>query len=273
MLPQLIETAELRQHLNDKGLMIIDLCRDEIYRQQHIPGAIHVNPQELVSGVKPATGKLPPITRLNSLFSRIGYAKNKHIVAYDDEGGGWAGRFIWTLDVIGHGHSSLLNGGLLAWVADQLPVTSEIPDVQATQVSVTVNRDVIAEKEDVLKGIETTGTVIWDARSPEEFTGTKIFAARGGHIPGAINLDWLELMDRNNQLRLRSDIRNLIEDRGIRSANSVITHCQTHHRSGLTYLVGKLLGLNIKAYHGSWSEWGNDPDTPIENPALSTKNS
>ena len=112
-----------------------------------------------------------------------------------------------------------------------------------------------------------------NCRPWEEIAGTKIFAARGGHIPGAINLDWLELMDRNNQLRLRTDIRNLIEDRGIRSANSVITHCQTHHRSGLTYLVGKLLGLNIKAYHGSWSEWGNDPDTPIENPALSTKNS
>ncbi len=74
-------------------------------------------------------------------------------------------------------------------------------------------------------------------------------------------------MDTDRQLRIRSDIADLLDSIGISADKKIITHCQTHHRSGLTYLVGKLLGLNIMAYHGSWSEWGNDPDMHIDNPS------
>ena len=94
MRPDLIEPADLSQLLGDKNLMIIDLSRYEVYQQYHIPGAIHVGPEELISGEKPATGRLPPLARINALFSRIGYSPDKHMVVYDDEGGGWAGRFI-----------------------------------------------------------------------------------------------------------------------------------------------------------------------------------
>lgn len=267
MFPRLIETTDLEAHLSDDNLLLVDLCRDEIYSQYHIPGAVHVAPSELVSGIKPATGKLPSVERLMALFSRIGYDKSRQIVAYDDEGGGWAGRFIWTLDVIGHKGSSLLNGGLIAWMNDHLPVTSDIPKVEPREVSLSIDGNVIAEKEDVFQALDSNNIVIWDARSPEEYQGTKVVAARGGHIPGAVNLDWLELMDRENHFRLRADLEQLLADHGIDRSRSVITHCQTHHRSGLSYFAGTLLGLDIKAYHGSWSEWGNDPDTPIENPA------
>ena len=87
---------------------------------------------------------------------------------------------------------------------------------------------------------------------------------RGGHIPGAINLDWLDTMDRQNNLKLMPQMQALLDAHGITQDKSIITHCQTHHRSGLTYLIGKMLGYKIRAYHGSWSEWGNDSDTPIE---------
>jgi thiosulfate/3-mercaptopyruvate sulfurtransferase len=119
----------------------------------------------------------------------------------------------------------------------------------------------------VLASLNDANTQIWDARSPEEYMGTKVVAARGGHIPGAINIDWLEMMDRQRGLRLREDLAELITAKGFESSSKIMTHCQTHHRSGLTYLVGKMLDLNIKAYHGSWSEWGNDSDTPIDNPS------
>ena len=88
-----------------------------------------------------------------NLFTRIGYQPDKHIVAYDDEGGGWAGRFIWTLDVITHTRSSYLNGGLIAWAAARLPLTEIVPVVEPTVVNLTINTDVIAEKEDVLASI------------------------------------------------------------------------------------------------------------------------
>lgn len=268
MLPLIIEPEVLSEAVQgDANLLVVDLCSDENYARHHVPGAVHVSPGELVSGVRPAVGKLPELARLESLFSRIGYSKDQHIVAYDDEGGGWAGRFIWTLDVIGHAKSSYLNGGLYAWAEARLPLTQELAEVKPTDVSIELHPGVIAEKDDVLEGLDKDNVQIWDARSPEEWSGAKVVAARGGHIPGAINLDWLELMDRHRALRLREDVGELVKSRGFRSDAEIITHCQTHHRSGLSYLVGKMLGLNIRAYHGSWSEWGNDPETPIDNPA------
>lgn len=266
-LPLLVEPELLHQHLGDKNLLIVDLCGEENWLKHHLPGAVHVTPSKLVSGVKPATGKLPGKGRLTSLFKKIGLNDRRQVVAYDDEGGGWAGRFIWTLDVIGHRNSSLLNGGLVAWFNEGYPVTAQADPVEPCDIAITINPSVIAEKEDVLKASREDDTVIWDARSPEEYAGYRVAAARGGHVPSAVNLDWLELMDRDRNLRLREDLDSLLADRGIDPAKKVITHCQTHHRSGLTYFVGKLKRMDIRAYHGSWSEWGNDPETPVNNPA------
>lgn len=268
MLPLLVEAETLHEYLDEEKLLIIDLCSDENYQRFHLPGAIHVRPQELISGIKPAAGKLPSLDRLNALFSRIGYSEDLHIVVYDDEGGGWAGRFIWTLDIIGHTSTSYLNGGLIAWANAELPLTNEVPQPEPTAARLQIDTRFIAEKTDVMASIGDDTILIWDARSPEEYSGTRVVAARGGHVPGAINLDWLELMDPQRQLRLVTNLAEVIAAKGFDQAESVITHCQTHHRSGLSYLAGKLLGLNISAYHGSWSEWGNDPDTPIDNPAL-----
>ena len=263
-LPMLCEPEQLLEHLDAPELLIVDLCRDQVFARYHIPGALHVRPAELLCGIEPATGKLPDIEQLNTLFARLGYRDDKHIVAYDDEGGGWAGRFFWTLEVLGHQYASCLNGGLIAWVAEGKPVTTQLVPPTPTQVKLEINSQAIAEQEDVMQAINAPDTIIWDARSPEEYAGTKVTAARNGHIPGAINLDWLEVMDQDNHLKLRKDLRHFLNARGITDASKVITHCQTHHRSGLTYLVGRILGMKIKAYPGSWSEWGNDPRTPIE---------
>ena len=268
MIPLLLEPKALAKLLQDEtensAHLIVDLCQEKNYEQHHISGAVHVSPKELISGDYPAVGKLPTLKKLEILFSRIGYQPEKHIIAYDDEGGGWAGRFLWTLDVIGHHRSSYLNGGLISWHKDQLPLTQVVPKAHSSNVSLSINPKFIAEKEEVLASIKDSNTKIWDARSVEEYNGSKVFSARGGHIPGAISLDWLELIDRGRALRLREDLADLLEARGFKRANKIITHCQTHHRSGLSYLVGKLLDLNIKAYHGSWAEWGNDPRSPIE---------
>jgi thiosulfate/3-mercaptopyruvate sulfurtransferase len=264
MLPLIISPETFKSHLDDPDLLIIDICREENYVAGHIPGAIHIAPSDLVAGVKPATGKLPGIERLNALFSAIGYAPDKQIVVYDDEGGGWAGRFVWTLDVIGHVKTAYLDGGLPAWIAAGLPLTTKQPAIMVTHTNLQVDTRYIAEKEDVLASISDPETLIWDARSVEEYAGTKILAARGGHVPGAVNLDWLDTMDSQNNLKLMPNLQELLDSRGLTRDKSIITHCQTHHRSGLTYLIGKMLGYPIRAYHGSWSEWGNDPDMPIE---------
>lgn len=266
MFPLILEPEELLESPRQESLLLIDLSPAPLYRQAHLPGAVHVMPAELISGIQPATGKLPSKQQLESLFSRIGLTSDQHVIAYDHEGGGWAGRFIWTLDVIGHNKASFLNGGIRAWIAAGGLVDNTA--VQPTPTLTTVDIDVkpIATMEQVLDSIDDDNVRIWDARSAEEYLGAKVLAQRGGHIPGAINFDWLGVMDRHNNLKIRTDLKELLQQAGLTPDKRIITHCQTHHRSGLTYLAGRWLGYDISAYDGSWSEWGNDPTMPITQP-------
>lgn len=260
---RLIEPDQLQQTLEAENALLVHVGDEANYRRGHIPGAVLVTPAQLVCGVAPATGRLPDVDWLNGLFASLGYHRELAIIAYDDEGGGWAGRFLWTLDVIGHSHWSYLNGGLQAWQQDEGSLATESPTPAPTDVSLTVNSGPIAEVPDVLAAM-AAGTCIWDVRSRAEYVGSKLAAKRGGHIPGAIHLDWLELMDPDRGLRLKEGLEALLAEHGIGRSSPLITYCQTHHRSGLSYLVARLLDLPApRAYHGAWSEWGNRDDTPI----------
>ena len=264
--PLLLEPCALQAALDDPKLLIVDLCQPQNWHQLHVPGAVHINPGELMSGIPPAPGKLPELAQLEQLFARIGYACDKHIVAYDDEGGGWAARLLWTLDVVGHQHYSLLNGGLFSWYKEGHPITQEVRAVVPTNVQLTLHTDAIAEVSDVLSALEQSDITIWDARSKEEYLGLRSGSARAGHVPGAVNIDWLELMDRDSNLRLfpEAELRRKLDAAGIEVGQHIITHCQSHHRSALSYFVARLLGHSAQGYHGSWGEWGNLPDTPVQ---------
>lgn len=260
---RLLEPADLASLSG--SLLIVDLCNDQQYARGHIPGAVHVSPAELMDGHPPAPGKLPEKHRLDALFSRIGLTPDKTVVVYDDEGGGWAGRMAWTLDVIGHTNWLYLNGGLVAWKADGLPLESTAPAVSPSHCDLVISKKPIVETEDIMASLGKPGFAIWDARSRGEYEGTKVVAQRGGHIPGAIHCEWTSLMDPARGLRLRSDAAQMLAELGLDPNKDIVTHCQSHHRSGFTYLVARLLNYpQIRAYHGSWSEWGNRFDTPVE---------
>ena len=254
--------------LPETDTLLVQVTSRALFEQAHIPGAVLIEPAELVCGIPPASGKLPSTAQIAAPLSRVGYQPDQRIIAFDDEGGGWAGRLFWTLDVIGHYDWAYLDGGLHAWHAAGLPLAQGASTpAPAEPCEITINTDPIAEIPDVMAAIDDADSVIWDVRSAEEYAGLRSGSARRGHIPGAVNLDWELLKDANRQLRLIDNLDDVAASLGLLQAKQIITHCQTHHRSGLSYLVGRLLGLNIKAFHGSWAEWGNDLNTPITNPS------
>lgn len=249
----------------DSRLRLIHVADAAAYQQHHLPGALLVEPRELVDGTPPASGRLPSLARLEALFSRLGHGIDLDYVLYDDEGGGWAGRFAWTLDVIGERRWQYLDGGIHAWAErGGALVSGSCSYPPATAVSLHVDHSPIAEIDDVLATIDDPRQIVWDVRSREEFLGLRKASARAGHVPGAVHLDWMLLKDPQRGLRLTENLGALLEAHGIDPRKRVITHCQTHHRSGLSYMIGRLLEFDdIRAYHGSWSEWGNREDTPV----------
>ena len=266
VLPLLIEPRQLAPLLPLTNTLIIDQSKPETYQQHHVPGALHLDFKRLQLGEKPTPGALPDVADLSQLFSELGLTPDTHVIAYDDEGGGWAGRLIWALDMIGHTQYSYLNGGIHAWLKDELPCESgnNLPTPSAFRVE-QLHSGFSLTKDEILARLGQPDFAVWDARSDKEYSGEKVVSARGGHIPGAVNYEWTRGMDADNGMRIRDldAFRQLLAGMGLDDSKEIATHCQTHHRSGFTYLVGKLLNFNIKAYAGSWAEWGNDEQTPI----------
>jgi len=266
-LPLIVEPEELEHQLGQEAILVVDLCKPEIYAQSRIPGAVHLDYAQIVAVNRPVMGLLPSESQLNEVFSSIGLTPEHHVVAYDDEGGGRASRLLWTLEAMGHTRFSLLNGGLHAWTQERRPLKNGTETRAHSYYRAQRQEAVIADKNYILKHIGDPSVVLLDTRSLDEYLGSKRFAERGGHIPGAVNLDWLQTMDRDRGLRFKpvDELRAMLTALGVTPDKEVVCYCQSHHRSAHSCMMLKNLGFTrVRGYPGSWSDWGNSPDTPVE---------
>lgn len=271
----LIDADVLVKHLDDSNLIIVDLTRQSVYEQLHLPKAIHVKPKQLLYHQELVSGLLPDAARLQSLINDLQITPEHHVVAYDDEGGAWASRLLWNLHCAGFHQTSLLNGGIHAWLTAGYPTTI-VPHVAMTDLN-TFTVDLSKQDEyriqykALKENVAQQNIQIWDCRTFDEYTGIKRSARLAGHLPNAKHYEWSTALDRKNYLKLHSldKIRQQLESIGFNLNEPVVVYCQSHHRSAFAYMIGRLLHWQIYAYDGAWSEWGNilsNPTVMGENP-------
>ena len=266
-LPLIISCSKLEALGSDPSLVIVDLCKPEIYVQAHIPEAVHLDYSQIVRIDKPIGGLLPEEHVLGRVLGAVGISPDSTVVAYDDEGGGRAARLLWTLQAAGHKRMAMLDGGLHAWAGEQRPLTGAIPAITVCEYPLHYRDDVVADRDYIRAHLDDARTALVDARTPEEYRGDKKLAQRAGHIPGAVNFNWTDAMDPNRQLRLKDAdaLRARFAEMGVTPDKEVIVYCQTHHRSAHTFILLQWLGFTrVRGYPGSWSDWGNREDTPVE---------
>ena len=199
----LIEVEDLVPHLDNENIRIVDLSRTSVYEQLHIPNAIHLKPKLLVRQEETAMGLFPEQEQLEELITYLNISPEHHLVAYDDEGGAWAGRLLWNLHCLGFENTSLLNGGIHAWLAAGLPTASDLP--QLKPVTQLIATDLTALKhhqisyDELREKVERSEIQLWDCRTEDEYTGQRLAARRGGHIPGARHFEW-HLLDLKHRI-------------------------------------------------------------------------
>jgi thiosulfate/3-mercaptopyruvate sulfurtransferase len=270
----LVDTAWVAENLNNPSVRIVESDEDALlYAIGHIPGAVQVD--WFTTLQHPLRRDFLVPEQFEQTCAQFGIGNDTTVVFYGDKSNWFACYALWLFQYYGHEKVSIMNGGRMKWELEKRPLVKEVPAYpRARYITKPANKNIRAFRADVFAHLEKHGPLV-DVRSPKEYSGELLHmanypqegATRGGHIPGAVSIPWSTAVNEVDATFKSSDtLKELFESKGIRPDGEIIAYCRIGERSSLTWFVLKyLLGYaQVKNYDGSWTEWGNLVDAPIE---------
>ena len=265
----LVTTDWLAEHINDPGVVVVDTDDPSEYADGHIPGASNPPDNYYKTSTEDRTHIQGPDQFAETMAS-IGVGDDSFVVAYDRTGGLYALRLMWALHFYGHPNVKMLDGGYQKWASEGRETSLDTfkADETITFSAHEPDRSMFADINDVLASIGVEDSTLLDVRTDGEWDGSnKRGGKRGGRIPGAVHLEWVNFHTGGDvpTLKTADEIRELLADRGVSTGNEVITYCQGGIRAAHAYWVLRLVGADrVRNYDASWREWGNNQKVPVE---------
>jgi thiosulfate/3-mercaptopyruvate sulfurtransferase len=270
----LVTTEWLAEHLNDDGIVVAEVDEDpDLYDEGHIPGAMKLHWRDDLQD--PVERDLVEKEGFERLLGERGVANDTAIVLYGDKNNWFAAYAYWYLKIYGHEDVRILDGGRQKWIDEGRELTADTPAPRRTQYTAKERDETIrAFRDAVREDIAAGEKALVDVRSPQEFSGDLIAppgyeqegAQRAGHIPTAQSIPWAQAVRDDGTFKSPEELRSLYESKGVTPDKQVTAYCRIGERSAHTWFVlRELLGYEtVKNYDGSWTEWGNLVDVPIE---------
>src|SRR5687768_1081034 len=270
----LVTTDWLAEQLGEKGLVVAEVDENpDLYEEGHIPGAVKLHWRDDLQD--PVERDIVDRETFERVLGERGIDNGATVVLYGDKNNWFAAYAYWYLKTYGHGDARILDGGRQKWIDEGRELTTDTPSPERTDYSAEERDESIrAYRDEVRKWIEEANRALVDVRSPGEFSGDLIAppgyeqegAQRGGHIPGAASIPWASAVRDDGTFKSPDELRELYGGKGITPDKEVTAYCRIGERSAHTWFVlRELLGYErVRNYDGSWTEWGNLVDVPIE---------